>query len=183
MQTIAIPARVHLALRNRGFKTNKYGVVSWLENSPFHPRHWKLRRKAYDSAIICLLEFFMTLMSNAGSSITPEVGRDIGVGREVALICLTTTYLVGQGIGGLIFPPVAEAFGGRTIYVVSTMGYAVSCVVIAAAPRVEVVVCMRFLGGFLSAMPAVVAAGSIGMFCVSTFGRRWWCRWLTDGSL
>lgn len=161
MQTINIPARVHVALRTRGFQVNRFGTVTWLENSRAHPRRWGIMRKAYDSAIICVLEFFMTLMSNAGSSITTEVGLEIGIGREVALICLTTVYLVGQALGGLIFPPIAEAFGGRTIYVASTFGYAITCVVIAAAPSVPVVVIFRFLGGFLSAIPAVVATSSI----------------------
>lgn len=117
-------------------------------------------RKIYDSAIICILEFFTTLMSNSGSSITSEVGMKIGVEREIALLCLTTTYLVGQAVGGLIFPPVAEAFGGRTIYVVSTFAYAVTCSVIAACPNLAVIIIFRFLRGFCSSIPTVVAASS-----------------------
>lgn len=184
-QSINVPARVHVALRKRGFKVNRFGVMTWLENSPAHPRRWSIMRKAYvsriafihsstssthtplthasskDSAIICFLEFFVTLLSNAGSSLTTEISQEFGTSRETALICLTTVYLIGQALGGLIFPPIAEAFGGRTIYVASTFGYAISCVLIAACPNLAVLVVFRFVGGFLSAMPAVVAAGSI----------------------
>lgn len=159
-QTLDIPDGVHDALQERGFQADKLGVVTWLEESKAHPRRWPLTRKIFDSALICILEYFTTLMSNSGSSIVGEVGKEIGVGREVALLSLTTTYLVGQAVGGLIFPPIAEAFGGRTIYVVSTFTYAVSCVIIAACPSTPVVVIFRFVGGFCSAIPAVVAISS-----------------------
>jgi len=171
-QTLDIPDGVHFALQKRGFQTDGFGVVTWLEDSKAHPRRWPLTRKVFDSAIICILEFFTTLMSNAGSSITAEAGMEIGAGRELTLFSLTTAYLIGQGIGGLVFPPIAEAFGGRTIYVASTLGYAVSCVIIAACPSLPVVIIFRFLGGFSSAIPTFVAASSFENMWDST-ARIW----------
>ena len=126
-----------------------------------HPRQWPLVRKVYDSAIICFLEFFMTLVSNTGLSIAPQAAHELGVSTEVALLCFATVYLIGQAIGGLVFPPIAESFGGRVIYLTSAFGFAVFCVVIAAWPTISVVVLCRFITGLLSAMPAVVAASSI----------------------
>ncbi|CZT17159.1 related to multidrug resistant protein [Ramularia collo-cygni] len=172
MHTVGIPAHVHDALEKRGFQANGSGEVTWLENSKSHPRQWSLTRKIGDTAVICVLEFLTTLMSNAGSSITSDVGMKIGAGREVALLCLVTSYLAGQGLGSLIFPPIAEVFGGRTIYVASTFGYAVTCLIIAACPNLVVVVIFRFLGGFCSAIPTVVAASSIENMWDST-ARVW----------
>lgn len=145
----------------RGFQFDSYGIVTFTEASKTHPRNWPAGRKIYDSALICFLEFFMTLISNTGSSIALESAAGLGLGRTVALICFTTLYMLGQALGGLVFPPMAEQFGGRTIYVTTTFGYAIFCLIMAVWPNVPCIVVGRFGSGLLSAMPAVVAAGSI----------------------
>lgn len=38
----------------------------------------------------------------------------------MAIFCFVTVYLLGQALGGLVFPPIAECFGGRIIYMLST---------------------------------------------------------------
>lgn len=158
---VRVPSDVASQLRERGLTVDRYGVVNFMEKSNMHPRRWPLWRKIYDSALICFLEFFMTLISNTGSSIALESAESLGLGRTTALIFFTTLYMFGQALGGLIFPPMAESFGGRTIYVITTFGYAIFCLIMAAWPNVTCIVVCRFGSGMLSAMPAVVAAGSI----------------------
>lgn len=178
---VHVPLHVSEALHTRGFRADEYGVVRWRENSIAHPRRWSLTRKAYDSALICFLEFFMTLVSNTGSSVAMEAAADFNVGRTSAIAAFTTVYLVGQAFGGLILPPICESFGGRSIYVTSTFAFAAFCAMIGAWPKLpgkennrtslfsvtsantsfSVVIVGRFITGALSAMPSVVAAGSI----------------------
>lgn len=168
---IILPRKVSEALLADGFEVNDDGVVRWAPDSSTstHPRRWPLARKVYDTALICFLEFFVTLISNTGSSIAPIAAEELGVSREVALFCFTTLYLIGQALGGLIFSPMAESFGGRTIYVTSTFAYAFFCVMIAVRPTILMVVTGRLLTGFLSAIPAVVAVGSFeNMWDVTT---------------
>jgi MFS family permease len=129
--------------------------------SPAHPRQWPLQRKIYDTAIICLLEFLTTVVSNSGSDVSREAGPEIGLSREMAIFCLTTLYLLGQAFGGLLLPPVCEAFGGKLIYAGSSAGFTAMCLMIGLAPSTATVVVGRFVSGALSAMPTVVACGSI----------------------
>ncbi|EME89369.1 uncharacterized protein MYCFIDRAFT_55780 [Pseudocercospora fijiensis CIRAD86] len=156
-----LPAHVHEALDKYGFTADSSGVVTWQTGHQNHPRHWPFLRKAYDSSIIIILEFFMTLISNTGSSIALEASDQLRVSRQTALFCFTTVYLLGQAFGGLIFPPICESFGGRTIYVSSTFGFAMACLLMAAWPTLPVIVIGRLFSGAMSAMPAVVATGSI----------------------
>ncbi|KXT04663.1 hypothetical protein AC578_2122 [Pseudocercospora eumusae] len=156
-----LPAHVHEALHKHGFTADSCGVVTWQTGHHKHPRHWPFLRKAYDSSIIIILEFFMTLISNTGSSIALEASGQLQVSHETALFCFTTVYLLGQALGGLVFPPICESFGGRTIYVSSTFGFAVACLLMAAWPTIPMIVVGRLFSGAMSAMPAVVATGSI----------------------
>jgi MFS family permease len=77
---------------------------------------------------------------------------------------LTTSrnrYLIGQGIGGVFFPPYSESFGRKSLYVVSTLGYCVFCAITAAVPSLGVIIFARFAMGLLSAIPTIVVAGSM----------------------
>ena len=113
------------------------------------------------SSHFCLLDFLTTVISNSGSDVSREAGLEIGLSREMAIFFLTTLYLLGQAFGGLLLPPVCEAFGGKLIYVVSSAGFTAMCLMIGLAPSIGTVVVGRFVSGALSAMPTVVACWSI----------------------
>lgn len=70
-------------------------------------------------------------------------------------------YLIGQAVGGVLFPPYSEAFGRKILYIVATFLYAVFCAIIGAIPSVPSIVVGRFTTGILSAIPSIVLAGSI----------------------
>lgn len=71
------------------------------------------------------------------------------------------SYLLGQGLGGIVFPPYSESFGRKKLYIFSASLYSVFCLVIAAVPSIPSLVVGRFITGFLSAIPTVVITGSI----------------------
>lgn len=64
-------------------------------------------------------------------------------------------------IGGIIFPAWSEAFGRKKLYIVSTGLYSIFCLISGMSPSLAGVAIGRFFAGFLSAIPAVVVAGSI----------------------
>ncbi|EHA28385.1 hypothetical protein ASPNIDRAFT_123162 [Aspergillus niger ATCC 1015] len=71
------------------------------------------------------------------------------------------TYLIGQAIGGVVFPPYSEVFGRKKLYVASSALYGMSCILIASVPSLIGVAMGRCLCGFLSAIPTTVVVGSI----------------------
>lgn len=169
---VHIPLEVVRLLEETGLAVDALGIVALPPDSTTHPRQWHVHRKVYDTAIICLLEFITTVISNSGSPIGQQVSHDVGISQELALFILTSTYLIGQGLGGLFFPPISEVFGGRTIYVVSSAIYAAMCLMIGLAPSIATIVVGRFVTGVLSAMPTVAATGSIENLWDSR-GRIW----------
>lgn len=157
----AIPTTVLQALSDDYLTVNRDGLVDFAYASPSHPRQWSLYRKLYDTTIICLLEFVTTVISNAGSNIAEQVSEDFGIPRELAIFCTATLYLLGQAIGGLIFPPVTEVFGSRLLYAGSTGLYTALCLMTGLAPSLATVITGRLFCGMLSAMPTCVATGSV----------------------
>ena len=70
-------------------------------------------------------------------------------------------YLIGQGTGGVFFPPYSETFGRKTLYIVSTLGFYICCIISAAVPSLPVIVLARFVADILSAVSTIIVAGSI----------------------
>ncbi|KAL0933482.1 MFS multidrug transporter [Colletotrichum truncatum] len=141
-----------------------------------HPRKWGKARKVYDTSVIMFLEFFTTMISTAGTPIAGHIHRDLGIGPVPATCIFVSTYLVGQTLGGVIFPPWSESFGRKNLYVFSTGLYSMSCLLGGKFPTIPGIVIGRFIGGLLSAIPTIVATGSIEDMW-DTQARVWWVFW------
>ncbi|KAK1573462.1 major facilitator superfamily transporter [Colletotrichum navitas] len=161
--------------------------LSWTSDSHGHPRTWGRARKTYDTCWVIFLEFYTGKSSNHMSSaktiLTPKktpvaahVHRDLGVSPVLATFLFVSTYLMGQALGGVFLPPWSESFGRKKPYIVSTAIYSLTCVLVAACPTIPAIVVGRVVGGFLSAIPAIVAAGSIEDLW-DTQDRVWWVFW------
>ncbi|KAF4812519.1 Major facilitator-type transporter sorT [Colletotrichum siamense] len=138
-----------------------------------HPRQWGKTRKMYDTCLIIFLEFFTTMVSTAGAPISEHLHRESGLSSVAATASLVSTYLVGQAIGGVVTPPWSESFGRRKLYVIGTIFYSISCVVVGAMPTLPVIIVGRLVAGLLSSVPTVIAVGSIEDMW-DTQARVWW---------
>ncbi|KAK2017038.1 major facilitator superfamily transporter [Colletotrichum eremochloae] len=150
--------------------------LSWTPDCDGHPRRWGRARKTYDTCWVIFLEFYTTTISTAGTPVAAHIYRDLGVSSVMATFLFVSTYLIGQAVGGIFLPPVSESFGRKKLYVFSTGIYSLSCVMVAAWPSIPGIVIGRFAGGFLSAIPTIVAAGSIEDLW-DTQERVWWIFW------
>lgn len=148
-------------LHELGLILNGDGFVRWRNDNPKHPRNWSKFTKAYGTIVILLLEFVTSAAGTAGTSAAQEMQNDFHVSLTLSIFCLTSTYLIGQGIGGIFFPPYSEVFGRKTLYIVSTFAYAVFSVVTAAVHSLPTIIVARFLSGLASANPTIVVAGSM----------------------
>jgi hypothetical protein len=148
-------------LHGHGLATDAAGFIRWRNDNPQHPRNWTLQAKMYNTIIILLLEFITSAIGTAGTAAAQDLRNDFGIGLEVSILCLTSAYLVGQGIGGVFFPPFSEVFGRKSLYIVSTIVYAVSSVLTASVHSLPVIVVARMMSGLASAIPTIVVAGSI----------------------
>ncbi|KAH8879771.1 MFS multidrug transporter [Thozetella sp. PMI_491] len=136
-------------------------MVRWRPDSKWHPRQWGLGRKCFDTSLIIFLDFFTTAVSTAGAPVGEHAKGQFGISPITATLVFVSTYLFGQGIGSIVFPPYSESFGRKKLYATSAALYSVFCVVVALSPSIAGVAIGRFMTGFLSAIPSIVVAGSI----------------------
>ena len=155
------PAELREQLELHGLELSSDGHIKWMKTNPAHPRNWSATRKAYNTTVILLLELVTTMNGTAGTPVADAAQHTYGIDQSLAVFIFTSTYILGQGLGGIFFPPFSEVTGRKTLYVTSSILYCIFCIIAAAVPSVAAAVVARFITGVLSAIPTVVTAGSI----------------------
>ncbi|KAI1854654.1 hypothetical protein JX265_007478 [Neoarthrinium moseri] len=135
--------------------------VRWSRANQRHPRNWSKARKAYDTGLIIWVDVYTTAVNSAGGAAASEARHEYGISTTMSVFVFVTLYLLGQGVGGVIFPPYSEAFGRKKLYIVSTGLYSIFCVMIAVVPSLAGVAIGRFMTGVLSGIPTTITSGSI----------------------
>ncbi|CRG86997.1 putative transporter C36,03c [Talaromyces islandicus] len=135
--------------------------IRWSTTNDRHPRRWSTLKKVYNIVLIVWLDFFTTAISTAGSAVADGAQKEYGIAKALAVFLFISVYLLGQSLGGIIFPPYSEAFGRKWLYVGSSALYTVFCVLAGAIPSLSAVVVGRFACGLLSAIPTVIVLGSM----------------------
>ncbi|KAB8232312.1 subtilisin-like protein [Aspergillus alliaceus] len=149
-------------LRQYGLQVAADGFhIRWAKGNQRHPRNWSIIRKAYDTSLIIFLELFTTAISASGSTAAKDALSEFNIEKELSIFVFVSIYLLGQGLGSIVFPPYSEAFGRKNLYVLSTALYSISCAIVAAVPSMSGVIIGRLLSGIFSAIPTTVVIGSI----------------------
>lgn len=134
--------------------------VRWAIGTPSHPRHWTIRRKVYNVVFIMVYEAFEAAMSTVGASAAVQARSELGCSNTVSYLAFTTTFILGEGLAGLVFPPLSESFGRRWQFVVSG---ALFCLFngLSAISSIPAIAVMRLLAGFAGGVPPSISPGSL----------------------
>ncbi|OQD77508.1 hypothetical protein PENDEC_c002G05180 [Penicillium decumbens] len=141
--------------------TSNGKLIRWSSSNKRHPRNWSTSRKTFDTSVITFLDLFTTAISTAGSTTADHAAHEFGIGRTFSVFLFVSLYLIGQCIGGTIFPSYSEASGRKSLYIISASLYSIFCVIVGVVPHIAGVAIGRFFSGFLSAIPTIIVAGSI----------------------
>ncbi|KAH8700928.1 putative MFS transporter [Talaromyces proteolyticus] len=155
--------------------------VRWSASNRRHPRNWPMVRKVYDSSLIIWLDLFTTAVSTAGSSAANSAQQEFGTEPTLSIFIFVSIYLLGQGLGGIIFPPYSEAFGRKKLYIISTGLYSIFCVLVAVVPslgRIEDMfnakdrIWLIFLWAMVSNM-GLITGPIMSTYITAALGWRW----------
>ncbi|RAK95296.1 MFS multidrug transporter [Aspergillus ibericus CBS 121593] len=147
-------------LKNHLEFTDDGQFVRWGRGNKNHPRNWSTTRKVFDIGLIFLLDLFVTATSTAGASAASEARHEYHIGTTLSTFCFVTLFLIGQVVGAIIFPPWSESFGRKRLYIISSTGSSLCCLIIGVVHSLTAVIICRILGGFFSAIPYTVGSGS-----------------------
>lgn len=139
-------------------------LVDWYTtDDPENPQNWSNKKKG----LVVLQIYLYTLAVYMGSAIytpsIPYVVEQMGVSETVASLGLSM-YVLGYGIGPLIFAPAAEIpFVGRNPPYMVTLGiFVILSIPTAVVNSFPALVVLRFLQGFFGSPCLATGGASIG---------------------
>ena len=127
------------------------------------PLNWSLFKKVFVTFEICLLTFSVYIGSAIYSAGTETVVKDFGVSQTKATLGLTL-FVAGYGLGPMIFAPMSEIpqIGRNPIYIGTLAVFVILQVPTALATNFAMLLCFRFLTGFIGSPVLATGGASIG---------------------
>ncbi|RDW85896.1 MFS general substrate transporter-10 [Coleophoma crateriformis] len=134
-------------------------VIHWEDEDPENPVNWPMWKKFFVVGTVMLVVLNSTMGSALPSNALPELLPYFHVGTGTQEVLPVSIYLVGYILGPLLFGPLSEQYGRRTIMLSTFFGYTVFALGSALAPTWAVFLFFRFICGVMASSPITVTGG------------------------
>ncbi|KAJ0119228.1 polyamine transporter 1 [Diaporthe amygdali] len=155
----AIPEFTHPLVHQ---KTSEADLVDFdSPEDPYRPMNWPTKKKCTTTLLYGLVTMSATWASSAYSAGTSQIAEEFRVSSQVATLG-TTIFLLGFGIGPLLWAPLSEVFGRRAA--VLTPMFIATCFSFATATAkdLQTIMITRFFGAFFASAPVTNTGGVLG---------------------
>lgn len=145
-------------------------LVTWYsDDDPENPHNWSFLKKMWISLLLLVYTVSIYIGSSIYTASEPDVSTIFGVSETAAALGLSL-YVVGYGIGPLLFAPLSEmpAIGRNPPYTYTYIIFVALCVATALVDNFGGLLVLRFLLGFFGSPCLANAGASYGDF----FGPR-----------
>jgi len=129
--------------------------VSTAKFRPTHPRSALPYRE-----FVALMAAMQALNAAAIDTMLPAlplIGHDLGVADASQLQWIITSYVMGTGLGQLVYGPLSDRFGRRPVLLVALALYVVLSLLTSLAAGLHSLVTLRIFQGFVAAATSVVS--------------------------
>jgi DHA1 family multidrug resistance protein-like MFS transporter len=145
-------------------------MVTWYsDDDPDNPHNWSASKKIWIGLLILLYTVSVYIGSSLYMASVEEITHVFGVSETASLLGLSL-YVVGYGVGPLLFAPLSEipAIGRNPPYIYTYIIFVALSVATALVDNFAGLLVLRFLLGFFGAPALANAGASYGDF----FGPR-----------
>ncbi|OAP63296.1 hypothetical protein AYL99_02523 [Fonsecaea erecta] len=127
-------------------------------DDPYRPVNWNMKKKVFTTALYGFTTMTATWASSSYSPGTQQVAHEFHVGSEVATLG-TTLFLMGFGIGPLLWAPLSEVYGRKNAVLPPMFVSACFSFATGAAKDLQTIMITRFFAGFFSSAPVTNTGG------------------------
>ena len=141
-------------------------LISWNSpTDPDNPYNWSSIKKDWISLVILLYTFTVYIGSSLYIASVPDIVQIFGVSDVAASLGLSL-YVIGYGIGPLLFSPLSEipAVGRNVPYIVTFFVFVVLCVPTTLVDNFGGLLALRFLLGLFGSPCLATGGASYGDF-------------------
>src|SRR6266536_2797784 len=132
-------------------------------NDVGNPMNWKTSKKWIVTIVLGMMTFCVTFASSVFSNATVPVAELYHVSTEVTTLG-TSLFVLGFGIGPLVWGPGSELFGRKTPLFFGYFCFAIFQIPVAVAQNLYTIMICRFFGGVFASAPLAIIGGTLADF-------------------
>lgn len=134
-------------------------VVSFDEDDKANPYNWPIPKKLYVVIVGIMMVMNSTIGSALPSGASGVVAKDFHVESEELLVLPVSIYLIGYILGPMIFAPLSESYGRKTIMICTFVLFTAFVMASALSPNFAALVIFRLFAGIGASTPVSVIGG------------------------
>ena len=127
-------------------------------DDPYRPVNWPMKKKIIATTLYGLTTMVATWASATYSAGQRQVAQEFNIGMQTATLG-TTLFLIGFGIGPLLWAPLSEVFGRKNAVLPPMFIAACFAFGTAAAKDVQTIMITRFFSAFFASAPVTNTGG------------------------
>lgn len=138
----------------------EYKLVTFTPNDPENPKNWSKAYKWYCTMVVAVTCFVVAFASSVVTADLKGVEATFNVSEEVALLTITV-FVVGFGVGPVVFAPLSEIYGRRIIYGSTLLIAVVFIIPEAVSKNIGTLIVCRAIDGIAFSAPMTLVGGTL----------------------
>ncbi|KIH93647.1 MFS multidrug transporter [Sporothrix brasiliensis 5110] len=138
----------------------RYRLVTFEPNDPGNPKNWSKAMKWYCTMVVAFTCFVVAFASSVITADIAGVQASFGASEEVVLLSISL-FVVGFGVGPLVFAPLSEVYGRRIVYATTLLVAVVFIVPCAVATNMGTLLACRLIDGIAFSAPMTLVGGTL----------------------
>lgn len=135
-------------------------LVTFVENDPEDPRNWSQLKKWTITMLLGLVCFDVALASSIITGGMRGPMETFHVSMEVSILAVTL-FVIGFGVGPVVFSPLSEEIGRRPIYCCTLLLGVIFIIPCAVAKNIGTLLVCRLIDGIAFSAPITLIGGSL----------------------
>ncbi|KAK3997195.1 putative polyamine transporter [Cladorrhinum sp. PSN332] len=140
-------------------------IVSWEDEDPENPYNWSGKKKGWILVTLMMLIVNSTMGSALPANALPFISDEWNVTNEQQQVLPISVYLIGYVMGPILWAPLSEQFGRRTLTLCTFIIFALFTLATALAPAWTIFLVFRLLAGVFASAPIAIVPGIIADTC------------------
>ncbi|KAM7200183.1 Major facilitator superfamily domain containing protein [Naviculisporaceae sp. PSN 640] len=137
-----------------------YKLVEFAEGDPENPKNWSKAYKWYCTMVVAITCFAVAFCSSVITADVGSVAEEFGVSYEAALVPITV-FVVGFGVGPMIFAPLSEVYGRQIIYASTLLVAVIFVIPCAVSKNIGTLIVCRLIDGIAFSAPMTLVGGTL----------------------
>lgn len=147
-------------VREPSGKETQYKLVTFTPGDPENPKNWSKAYKWYCTMVVAITCFVVAFASSVVTADLKGVEETFDVSEEVALLTITL-FVIGFGVGPVVFAPLSEIYGRRIIYGSTLLIAVVFIIPCAVAKNIGTLLVCRAIDGIAFSAPMTLVGGTL----------------------